>query len=329
LKEEENIVFVHGCGKRKTPLQRSIEKLEEYLNKLKEYTKKIHICGERNSYSKTDHDATFMRMKEDAMGNGQLKAGYNVQHGVDSEYITWLTVGPEPTDTTTLIPFLKSMESHLKFKYRKIVADAGYESEENYLYIETNGQLSYIKPANYEISKTRKYQRDISRIENMEYNEEEDYYICKNGKRLNASKIIKRKSKTGYESEKTVYTCEDCSDCSHKRSCIKGNNCKAPLEDRVKSLETSKLFNRQRKDSLERIISKEGCELRMNRSIQAEGSFGELKQDMGFRRFLCRGKKNVLAESILLAMAYNINKLHNKIQSERTGTHLFKLKESA
>jgi hypothetical protein len=329
LKEEEKIDFVHGCGKRKTPLQRSIEKLEEYLDKLKEYTQKIHICGKRNSYSKSDHDATFMRMKEDAMGNGQLKAGYNVQHGVDSEYITWLTVGPEPTDTTTLIPFLNSMESHLKFKYQKIVADAGYESEENYLHIETNGQLSYIKPMNYEISKTRKYQTDISRIENMEYNRDEDYYICKNGKKLIAGKILKKKSKTGYESEKSVYTCEDCKDCTYKKSCIKGNNCKTTLEDRVKNLETSKLFNRQRKDCLERIVSKTGCELRMNRSIQAEGSFGELKQDMGFRRFLCKGKKNVLTESILLAMAHNINKLHNKIQAERTGTHLFKLKESA
>lgn len=329
LKEETNIQFVHGCGKRKAPLQRSIEQLEEFLDKLKEYTQKIHICGERNSYSKSDNDATFMRMKEDAMGNGQLKAGYNVQHGVDSEYIVWLTVGPEPSDTTTLIPFLRSMRLHLKFKYLRIVADAGYESEENYLHIEANNQLSYIKPMNYEISKTRKYQTDISRIENMEYNRDEDYYICKNGKKLIVSKVIKKKSKTGYESEKTVYTCEDCKDCSYKGSCIKGNNCKIPLEDRLKNLETSKLFNRLRKDNLERIVSKTGCELRMNRSIQAEGSFGELKQDMGFRRFLCKGKKNVLVESILLAMAHNINKLHNKIQSGRTGTHLFKLKESA
>lgn len=88
LKESENLVFVHGIGKRKSPLQKSIEVLEEYLAKLKEYNQKIHICGERNSYSKTDHDATFMRMKEDAMGNGQLKPAYNLQHGVDSEYIT-------------------------------------------------------------------------------------------------------------------------------------------------------------------------------------------------------------------------------------------------
>jgi transposase len=329
LKHEENIEFVHGCGKRKTPLQRSIEKLEEYLNKLKEYTLKIHICGKRSSYSKTDNDATFMRMKEDAMKNGQLKAGYNVQHGVDSEYITWLTVGYQPADTTTLIPFLKSMEEFLEFKYMRITADAGYESEENYVYVKENGQLAFIKPSNYEISKTRKYKKDISRIENMDYNEAGDYYICKNDKKLTVHKIIKRKSKTGYESEKNIYTCEDCSNCQYKSKCIKGNNCKTPLEERTKNIETSKLFNTLRKEDLERIISDEGCELRMNRSIQAEGSFGEIKQDMGFRRFLCKGKQNVLAESILLAMAHNINKLHNKIQLDRTGTHLFSFKKSA
>jgi transposase len=328
LKQKENIEFVHGCGKRKSPIQRSIEKLEEYLEKLKEYTQKIHTCGERNSYSKTDKDATFMRMKEDAMKNGQLKPGYNVQHGVDSEYIVWLTVGDQPTDTTTLIPFLKSMDNFLDFKYLKIVADAGYEGEENYVYVKENGQLSYIKPANYEISKTRKYKNDISRIENMDYSELGDYYICKDNKKLTVNKVVKRKSKTGYTSEKTIYTSEDCSNCQHKSKCIKGHNCKTPLEERVKNLETSKLFNMLRKENFERVVSEEGCKLRMNRSIQAEGSFAAIKQDMGFRRYLSKGKKNVLAESILLAMAHNINKLHNKIQSDRTGTHLFSIKKS-
>ncbi|UZW12987.1 IS1182 family transposase [Clostridium pasteurianum] len=329
LKHKENIQFVHGSGKRKNPIQRSIEKLEEYLNKLKEYTQKIHTCGKRNSYSKTDKDATFMRMKEDAMKNGQLKPGYNVQHGVDSEYIVWLTVGDQPTDTTTLIPFIKSMENLLYFKYFKIAADSGYESEENYVYVKSNRQLSYIKPANYEISKTRKYKNDISRIDNMDYDKIGDYYTCKNNKKLTVNRVLKRKSKTGYISEKTIYTCEDCSNCEHKSKCIKGHNSKTPLEERVKNLETSKLFNMLRKENLERIVSEEGCELRMNRSIQAEGSFAEIKQDMGFRRYLSKGKKNVLAESILLAMAHNVNKLHNKIQSDRTGTHLFALKKSA
>lgn len=329
LAQEEGIVFVHGTGKRKNPLQRSIETLEEYLAKLKEYTKSIHTCGERNSYSKTDADATFMRMKEDHMGNGQLKPGYNLQHGVDSEYITWLTIGPQATDTTTLVPFLKETEEYLAFKYQKIIADAGYESEENYVFMEDNGQLSFIKPSNHEISKTRKFQNDISRVENMDYNEEEDFYICKNNKKLIFTGIKNEKSKTGYRSEKSIYVCEDCNGCPYKAECIKGRNCNTPLEERTKQLNVSKKFKEKRAEDLERILTEEGQQLRMNRSIQAEGSFGELKQDMGFRRYLCRGSQNVLAESVLLALAHNINKLHNKIQGERTGTHLFALKKSA
>ena len=328
LKNAGNITFVHGIGKRKTPLQKSIEALEEALSKLKEYTQKIHICGERNSYSKTDNDATFMRMKEDAMGNGQLKPAFNLQHGVDSEYITWLTIGPQPTDTTTLIPFLKDAEQHLKFKYKNITADAGYESEENYLFLEANNQIAFIKPANYEISKTRKYKNDIGKIENMEYDKISDFYTCKNNRKLTVSHIRHNKTKTGYVSEKTIYTCENCNDCSYKSDCIKGNNCKTPLGERTKVLQVAKTFIKHRKEDLERIISDEGVLYRMNRSIQAEGSFGDIKQDMQFRRYLSKGTANVLAESTLLAITRNINKLHNKIQNGKTGTHLFPLKSA-
>lgn len=328
LKQEENIEFVYGKGKRKTQLQRHIEQLEEYLERLKDYTDKLHICGNRNSYSKTDKDATFMRMKEDHMGNGQLKPAYNLQHGVDSEYIVWLTIGPQPTDTTTLRPFLTSMEAYLSFKYYKIIADAGYESEDNYIFLEENGQLAFIKPANYEISKKRKYKQDISRVENMEYIEERDCYICKNGKELNVTSTRRAKSRTGYISEKTLYSCSECSGCPYKKECIKGNNSKTPFEERQKNLSVSKVFKEKRKECLERIITEEGARLRMNRSIQAEGSFGEIKGDMGFRRFLSRGSKNVLCESILNAMAHNIKKLHSKIQNERTGTHLYELKKA-
>lgn len=267
-----------------------------------------------------------MRMKEDAMGNGQLKPAYNLQHGIDSEYVTWITIGPQPTDTTTLIPFLKEAENYLDFKYTNIVADAGYESEENYLFIEANQQISFIKPSNYEISKTRKYQQDIGRIDNMTYFENDDYYVCQNDKRLQMEYVKHSKSKTGYVSEKSIYKCEDCTSCPYKGECIKGNNCKTPLEDRTKILQVAKIFNQKRKENLERIISDEGIILRINRSIQAEGSFGDMKQDMMFRRYLSRGSSNVLAESTLMAMARNINKLHNKIQAGKTGQHLFKAK---
>jgi transposase len=328
LKAEENIEFVHGIGKRKTQLQRDTELLEEYIEKFKEYHKKIHVCGTRNSYSKTDTDATFMRMKEDAMLNGQLKPAYNLQHGVDAEYIVWATIHPLATDTNTLKPFIRSMEEHLSFKYTNIVADAGYESEENYTFLEDNGQVAFIKPTNYETSKTRKYKNDIGRAENMEYDADTDAYICSNGRKLTVDHTRKIHTKSGYTREVTVYQCEDCAECPYKTSCIKGNNCQTPMDQRTKRLEVAKRFLAQRNECLERITSEEGCMLRMNRSIQAEGSFSETKEGMGFRRYMSRGKKNVLAESILVAMARNMNKLHAKIQSGRTGTHLYPLKSA-
>ena len=146
--------------------------------------------------------------------------------------------------------------------------------------------------------------------------------ICWN--REKSSRIILEKQVSSlHGSEKTIDKCEDCSGCPYKAECIKGNNCKTPLEERTKTVHVSKTFLKYRQEDLERILTDEGIVLRMNRSIQAEGSFGDLKQDMQFRRYVSKGTSNVLAESILLAMARNINKLHNKIQKGRTGTHLF------
>ncbi len=326
VKEQEGIEFVHGIGKRKTQLQRSIETLEAYINKLKEYTQKLHICGDRNSYSKTDPDATFMRLKEDAMLNGQLKPAYNLQHAVDAQYITWLDVNQQPTDVTTLVPFLKDMEKHLPFKYTEIVADAGYESEEAYVFLEQNRQEAYIKPQNYEISKTRKYRQDISLRENMIYLSDEDCYICSNGRKLNAVKERTKKNRNGYVATETIYECEDCSGCPYKGQCIRGNNCRTPMEERSKRLNVSKVMKEKRRETLRRITTEYGTKLRMNRSIQAEGSFAVLKEDMGFRQYLYRGKENVLSQSVLAAIAHNINKLHFKIQGGRTGQFLTDLK---
>ena len=190
---------------------------------------------------------------------------------------------------------LKDAEQHLKFKYKNITADAGYESEENYLFLEANNQIAFIKPANYEISKTRKYKNDIGKIENMEYDKISDFYTCKNNRKLTVSHIRHNKTKTGYVSEKTIYTCENCSDCPCKSDCIKGNNCKTPLGERTKVLQVAKTFIKHRKEDLERIISDERVLYRMNRSIQAEGSFGDIKQDIQFRRYLSKGTANVLA----------------------------------
>ena len=219
--QESGTEFISGKGSRKTPLQRVIEKVTEYLKRQKGYERDIRILNGRNSYAKTDHDATFMRMKEDHMRNGQLKPGYNVVIGVDSEYIVETMISQDRNDSKTLIPF---MERISRFHYRNIVADSGFESEENYTYIEKNGQLAYIKPSNYEQSKTKKYKSDIGRRENMGYDEADDSYICSMGNRLKNIGMKKTKSAAGYPIETTIYECSDCAHCPHKSKCIKSND---------------------------------------------------------------------------------------------------------
>ena len=321
-KEELEIVFVYGKGHHKSGLQKAIEVINSWLERLKRYNLDIHICGDRNSYSKTDLDATFMHMKEDHMKNGQLKPGYNVNVATVSEYIIGNYISADRTDTKTLIPFLEKLCR--KHPVKRVVVDSGYESEENYHYVDGSEQLSlFVKPSNHEQKKKRKYQSDIGRRENMAYDAEKDEYTCAQGKQLTAVSTKRRRSETGHIQEVTVYECADCSGCPVKGKCIRQKKTdKTPLEDRVKRLNVSKYFTAQREAMEEKISTEEGILLRINRSIQAEGVFAMIKEDMNFRRFMLRGKKNVNVEWHLVSMAYNILKLHHKIQSGRLGTHL-------
>jgi transposase len=310
------ITFVNGKGKHKTQLQRDAEKLNEYAERLENYEKELKICGKRKSYSKTDTDATFMRMKEDHMNNGQLKPGYNVQIGVESEYIIGIGLFPNPTDTTTLIPFLERVQSRSGRIIKKIIADAGYSSEENYTYLENNGQEAYIKPNDYEVRKTKRYKNDIYRVENMPYDEEADSFLCPNGKKLNHIYDSKRKSYNGYTVTTKNYVCESCAGCPHREKCFKGK-----YDNRQICI--SQTYARQKREAEERITTDEGNLLRMNRTIQVEGAFGVLKQDYAFRRFLMRGKHKAETQFILLAMAFNVQKLCNRIKFGRFNKSLF------
>jgi transposase len=320
IKERENIEFVSGKGKRKTIIQRFVESLTEFIERQEKYDCYSESFDGRNSFSKTDKDATFMHMKEDHMRNSQLKPGYNIQIGVEGEYIVGLDISSERSDQLTLIPFLEKLSKNLTKKFEKVTADAGYESEENYMYLEENKQAPFIKPQTYESMKKRSFKNIISRRENMAYDEEKDEYTCHNNKKLMPIGKKTRKSKSGYEAEVTVYECEGCGDCKHKAKCTKSKG--------NKRLDVSKNFIKKRMKSLENITSSEGVLLRTNRSIQVEGAFGVLKEDHGFRRFLTRGKKNVKTEFTLLCFGYNINKFHNKIQQDRCGTLLHEIKVS-
>ncbi|AFM39258.1 transposase [Desulfosporosinus acidiphilus SJ4] len=316
--QQEQIEFVHGIGKRKSKLQKFIESLKEFYTRQEKYNAHHQFFEGRNSYSKTDPDATFMHMKDDHMRNAQLKPAYNVQIGVESEYVTGVGIFQDRNDIATLIPFLNMLESKLQAHYENVTADSGYESEENYLYLEGKHQTCYIKPQTYEQWKKKSFKKDISKRENMAYNAEIDEYTCHNGKQLKPVGITHRTSATGYQSEITVYECEDCSDCPCKSRCTKAKG--------NRRMQVSKTFVAKRQISYRNITTKEGILLRVNRSIQVEGAFGVLKNDYNFNRFLTRGKNSVKTEFMLLCFGYNVNKLHSKIQNERIGKPLHPLK---
>ena len=312
----EGITFLSGKGKHKTEQQKEWEAINHLCQQWRKYEEQLAIMGEdRNSYSKTDPDATFMRMKEDHMRNGQLKPAYNVQIAVNSEYITGIDVFSNRTDVGTLIPFLYKLEMAHKQRYEEVSADAGYESEENYLYLEANGQMSFIKPSNYEAQKTKKYRSQIGRIENMQYDKNGDCFVCAEGRKLYCRKVS-TEVKDGMPITRAWYRCENCSNCPQREKCCRKQDVNEPKEVILKET-----FWEKRRQSLENITSERGIQLRMNRSIQVEGAFGLIKNDFGFRRFLTTGKKNVRIELLFLALGFNLKKRWMKQQKRRLETH--------
>ena len=318
---DEKIEFVHGSGKRPKLLQKQYEQMREYQKRQKKYDLSKQIFQGRSSYSRTDQDATFMHMKEDHMRNGQLKPGYNLQIGVEAEYITGVGIFSDRNDLNTLKPMLQHMETVSGHRYKNIIADSGYESEEGYRYLEEKGQTAYIKPQTYEKWKKRSFKKDISKRENMSYDAKRDIYTCHNGQELTYRFTGHRRSASGYISEVSHYECENCAGCTLKSKCTKSQG--------NRKMQVSKIFVEKRQTSYENIISEKGTELRMNRSIQVEGAFGVLKNDYKYKRFLTRSKTSVKTEFLFLVFGYNINKLHAKIQGNRLGQQLHPLKETA
>ena len=222
-----------------------------------------------------------MRMKEDHMRNGQLKPAYNVQIGGEAEYIVGVDLFPDPTDVKTFIPFLERVKTGIRHKILNIIADAGYESEENYVYLKNNEQTAYIKPQNYETSKKRAYKKDKFRVEHLEYNSDKDCFICPNGCELKFLYEKETETENGIKIKRSYYRNDSCEGCPYRKSCHKSKY------DR-RTLRVSHRFLEERRESLANITSEKGIILRRNRSIQVEGAFGVIKEDYGFRRFLTR-----------------------------------------
>lgn len=300
--DKEN--FVSGRGHRKSPQQRHYEKLTEYAQKLEEYTEKIKICGEkRNSYSKTDHSATFMRIKTDYMGNDQLLPAYNVQIGVADEYIAVIDVNQYRSDMDCFVPLMNKFHDIYGFYPKYPVADAGYGSYNNYIFCEQHGLEKYMKFTMFKKeTKDRKYHEDPFRAVNFKI-DEDGVMRCPNRKafRLQYRRPIKGNA---YGRQEEIYQCEDCRGCPYAEKCKK--------TDKNRTVRVNQELTAMHQEVVRNLESIQGALLRMNRSIQAEGTFGIMKNDRWYKRIVRRGIKSVLLEVYLVSIGQNLYKYHNK-----------------
>ena len=297
--------FVHGRGKHKTNEQRRYEELSSYHNRLKAYANHIQICGEdRNSYSKTDHDATFMRLKSDYMGNDQLLPAYNMQAAICDEYIAVIDAKHYATDMECFVPLMEKFNALYGHYPKYPVADAGYGSYNNYIYCEEHGMEKFMKFTMFEKeTKDEKYHNNPYRVDNFR-KDEEGNLICPNGKKFQF-KYNKHVRGNKYGRTEEVYECEDCTGCPHRDKCCKkvNGNRTARLNKELTAIHHEVINN---------LESIHGALLCMNRSIQAEGTFGVIKWDRSYKRLFRRGDKAVLLEFTLISCGFNLYKYHNK-----------------
>ena len=311
IADGEGIAFVNGKGERKPKLQQLYEELEHCGQRLMGYKECFKIMGkDRNSYSKTDLEATFMRMKEDHMLNGQLKPAYNVQIAVENYFIVHGYVSNDRTDYNTLIPVLEKHKKVFGEVLEEVTADSGYCSEKNLLYLKENKIDSYIKLQDHEKRKTRAYSKDIGKYYNMKTTvfEDEQVYICHDGRELRHINTEKKKQ-NGYTQTYEVYGCFDCSGCEHKPKCLYKYNPDKDV-DKNKVMKINEVWEELREKSHANIQSEKGILKRQTRSIQTEGHFGDIKENEDFRRFNYRSSDKVYKEFMLFAIGRNINKYH-------------------
>ena len=281
------------------------------------YKECFKIMGkDRNSYSKTDLEATFMRMKEDHMLNGQLKPAYNVQIAVENYFIVHGYVSNDRTDYNTLIPVLEKHKKVFGEVLEEVTADSGYCSEKNLLYLKENKIDSYIKLQDHEKRKTRAYSKDIGKYYNMKTTvfEDEQVYICHDGRELRHINTEKKKQ-NGYTQTYEVYGCFDCSGCEHKPKCLYKYNPDKDV-DKNKVMKINEVWEELREKSHANIQSEKGILKRQTRSIQTEGNFGDIKENEDFRRFNYRSSDKVYKEFMLFAIGRNINKYHRFLHAK-------------
>ena len=278
------------------------KELERHGEKLAEYNSRLEQMEGRNSISKTDPSATFMRMKEDAMCNGQTKPGYNLQISSENQFITDFALFPNPTDTLTFIPFLGSFPGRYGRFPKRVVADSGYGSEENYRFMDEAGIEGFVKYNRFHLEHRPRYKPDTFHPDSLYYNEEGDYYICPMGQRMSRTGTLQTRTEGGYISQSACYRAIRCKGCPLRCLCYKA-------KANQRAIRVNHRLNAYKRKACELLTSEEGIKERGRRCIEPEAVFGQMKSNMAYRRFRHMGKDKVVMDFTFFAIAFNIKKL--------------------
>ena len=292
-------VDADNLGKEERKALKQIE--TDSVPRMNRYREQLETMGSRNSYSKTDPDATFMRMKEDAMLNGQLKPGYNVQISTENQFITNFGIYQRPTDTLTMISYLESFKARYGLQSHEIVADSGYGSQENYEYMFSNGMTPYVKYNMFHVEQRRRYRNDPFHVANLFYNPTEDFYVCPMGQKMRFIHQEKRYTASGYEQIVSIYRASRCEGCPLRGQCHKSK--------RNRQIEVNHTLDDYKARARELLTSEQGLKHRSNRPIEPEAVFGQIKECGKFRRLRLRGLTGAKIEFGLKALAHNLRKL--------------------
>lgn len=286
-----------------------LNELEKGRDKLSEYDGRLERMGDRNSLSKTDPTATFMRMKEDAMNNGQTKPGYNLQISSENQFITDFALFPNPTDTLTLIPFINSFLGRYHRFPSVVVADSGYGSEENYRFMDEAGMDAYVKYNRFHLERRPRYKANPFGSDSFHYNADKDYFVCPMGQHMTRVGLFHSKTASGYQIESVRYRAQNCRGCPLRCLCYKAKG------DR-RTIEVNRRLQGYKQKARELLTSKEGIKHRGRRCVEPEAVFGQIKADMGYRRFRHFGKDKVTMDFAFLAIAFNLKKMCSKIRKK-------------
>lgn len=292
-------VDADNLGKEERKALKQIE--TDSVPRMNRYREQLETMGSRNSYSKTDPDATFMRMKEDAMLNGQLKPGYNIQISTENQFITNFGIYQRPTDTLTMISYLESFKARYGMQSEEIVADSGYGSEENYEYMFSNGMTPYVKYNMFHVEQRRGYRNNPFRVSNLFYNPDDDFYVCPMGQKLKFIRQEKRYTASGYQQTVSVYRACRCEGCPLRGQCHKSK--------RDRQIEVNHTLDDYKARARELLTSEQGIKHRSNRPIEPEAVFGQIKECGRFRRLRLKGLTGAKIDFGLKALAHNLRKL--------------------